>query len=179
MTTMLDVSGLLRPRLGQELIGRQVRFLRQRLGRLFSVHGFAQPAEIRCKSPHMSLVGTFRTCRGGLTTSALEGRTDIPFSNPATSEFDPERTFAELLATSIQAIFFVRGAMLVSAVSEAGSGPDCTIPSSLTKSSDRGSMARRSKSACNSGRSPSPQSAAIEWNLRMVRSCVLEHGRSF
>ena len=91
----------------------------------------------------------------------------------------PERTFAELLATSIQAIFFVRGAMLVSTVSEAGSGPAWTIPSSLTKSSDRGSMARRSKSACNSGRSPSPQSAVIEWNLRMVLSCVFEHGRSF
>jgi hypothetical protein len=28
---------------------------------------------------HISTLYTFRTCRGGLTTSALGGRTDMPF----------------------------------------------------------------------------------------------------
>ncbi|SHG64674.1 hypothetical protein SAMN05444169_3479 [Bradyrhizobium erythrophlei] len=67
---------------------------------------------------------------------------------------------------------FRKGYSVAGVVSVAGFGPAWTVPSPLTKSSECGSMARRSNSACNSGRSPSPHKAAIEWNFRMVCSCV-------
>jgi hypothetical protein len=76
-----------------------------------------------------------------------------------TGALDPKRTSAA--AIPIQATFLLF-TIFVSTVSEARFGPAWIIPSSLTKSSDRGSMARRSKSACNSGRRPSPHRAAIE-----------------
>jgi len=70
------------------------------------------------------------------------------------------------------AFLSVRVTAFAGVVSVAGFGPAWTMPSPLTKSSECGSMARRSNSACNSGRSPSPHKAAIEWNFRMVCSCV-------
>jgi hypothetical protein len=54
-----------------------------------------------------------------------------------------------------------RRTTFVSAVSEVGSGPAWTMPSCLTKSSERGSMATRSNRACSSGRSPSPHRAPV------------------
>jgi hypothetical protein len=41
---------------------------------------------------HESLVGTKRTCRGRLTTSAPEGKTDVP-REPDTSVLDPQQTW--------------------------------------------------------------------------------------
>jgi len=88
----------------------------------------------------VALLALFRTQPPRWQMSAVEGRTDVRIASP---DFRfPKRDVCRSAATSDQAIFFVRGTMLVSTVSEAGS-----IPSSLTKSSDRGSMARRSKSA--------------------------------
>ena len=51
-------------------------------------------------------------------------------------------------------------------MSDLGSGPDCNMPSALMKSS-------LSNNACNPGRSPSPHSAAMEWNLRISGSRFL------
>src|SRR6266403_4005829 len=52
------------------------------------------------------------------------------------------------------------------ASAETGSGPDWTMPSFLTNSSECGSTASRSNSVCSSGLGPSPHWAAMERNLR-------------
>ena len=77
----------------------------------------------------MSLIGTFRTQLPRWQMSAVER--DVRIASP---DFRfPKRTSADLLATSDQAIFFVRGTMLVSTVSEAGSGPAWTLRRLLRK----------------------------------------------
>ena len=98
--------------------------------------------------------GRWRRCR------ASSPQADPPHHPAANASATAGVTLAGLSAR--------RGTTFLSAVSESGSGPAWTMPSSLTKSSERGSMARRSNNACSSGRSPSPHRVAMEWNLRMV-----------